>query len=876
MPIPLLAAKFFQPLPPAGWVKRTRLYQRLEESLLLNPPLTLVSAPAGYGKSTLVSEWLTTLGPGVKAVWLSLDEADDEPGRFLLYFVAALQKLEPVFGAEVFAALEAGHLPALDAFTTALVNELLAWETPHLLVLDDFQHVQNQFSLDCLNRLLAHHLGGFHLVLVTREDPALPLARFRARGQLAEIRAADLRFSDEEGLQFLRAGLGLALSSEDAARLTERTEGWAAGLQLAGLSLQGRENPATLIESLSGSHRFILGYLTEEVLKRQPAEIQAFLLQTSILSRLNGDLCEAVTGESGGAARLEALLASNLFLLPLDDEGCWYRYHHLFAELLQAQLRRSFPGQAAELHRRASAWYESQSLPVEAIEHALAAGETARVVRLLDVFGWSLLNQGYARSMEAWVQAIPPEERNHSPRLSLGFGWLHLLRANFESAQAYLRQAQAALANLAGGAAADALRAEALALEANLAQSRGDLAASVEAAQAALALAPVGSDRVTGLAWLALGGAYRQSAPYPQAAAALQQAAQASWQSQDWVTWMLAISHLTLMSIQYGRLRFAAETASRAVEQLAAFKIAPSPIIGAIYGALGLVDLEANRLQAARENFSRGLRLATFSGHSGSLVYNLVNLARLQQAEGDLPAAAQTLEEVAGHLRMGAPGWIRPEFAYRQTSLLLALGQTAEAESFLRQSGVTPSDDVTRRIDWIHLAWLRLLAAKKDPAALPLAEKMICFAEADGRDGLALPTLLLGALVGGPSAWLARALELGEREGYLRIFLDEGHPRLKDEFRRMNLTDSQRAYLEKIFAASGQNFQPSAFNLLPLSARELEVLRLLANGLSYAEIGERLVVSVNTVRYHVKGIYGKLGVEKQVQAVEKGRTLGLI
>lgn len=895
MPFPLLAAKFFQPVPFAGRVKRIRLLRLLEAGLQAQRPLTLVSAPAGYGKSTLVSDWLTeshalipnqkptTEGQSSKMAWLSLDEADDEPGRFLLYFVAALQKMEPAFSAELFAVLQAGQLPPLELLVTTLVNEMLDWQNLHLLTLDDFQHIQNPVTLEFLGSLLAHQPRSLHLVLVTREDPALPLARLRARGQLTEIRAADLRFSEPESLEFLRESLGLSLSEVESARLTERTEGWVAGLQLAGLSLQGRENPAALIESLSGSHRFILGYLTEEVLKRQPAEIQDFLLKTSILSRLNGDLCEAVSGESGGEARLEALLAANLFLLPLDDEGRWYRYHHLFAELLQAQLRRSAPGQVADLHRRASAWYEGQALPVEAIEHALAAGETARVTRLLDVFGWSLLNQGYARQMETWLQAIPPEARNHSPRLSLGFGWLHLLRANMDSALAYLRQAQSALAGAEPGEAVNALRAESLALEANLAQSRGDLAASVQAAQAALALAPAGSERVTGLAWLALGGAYRQSAPYAQAAEALEQAAQASWKSQDWITWMLAISHLTLMSIHYGRLRFAAETASRAVEQLAAFKIAPPPIIGAIYGALGLVDLETNLLEAARENFKRGIRMATFSGHSGSLVYNLVNLARLFQAEGDLPAAAQTLEEAARYLRMGAPGWMRPELVYRQTSLLLALGQTAAAESSLHQSDVTPADEVTRRTDWVHLAWLRLLVVQKDPAALPLAQKIIHSAAADGRDGIALPALLLGALAGGPSEWLARALELGEREGYLRVFLDEGVGRLQDEFRRVNLTSTQQAYLDTILAASGENFHPSAFvtrtaslSLPSLTDRELDVLRLQAEGLSYAEIAERLVVSVNTVRYHIKGMYGKLGVEKQIQAVEKGREMGLL
>jgi LuxR family maltose regulon positive regulatory protein len=480
--------------------------------------------------------------------------------------------------------------------------------------------------------------------------------------------------------------------------------------------------------------------------------------------------------------------------------------------------------------------------------------------------------------MEAWLQAIPPERRDHSPRVSLGFGWLHLLRANFDQAQVYLSQAQAAIAALEPGQGADALRAENLALQANLAQSQGNLPASIEAARAALILVPAGSGRVAGLAWLALGGAYRQSAPYAQAAEALQQAAWASWQSQDWVTWMLAVSQLTLMSIQYGRLRFAAETASGAVEQLDALQIAPPTTIGAIYGALGLVYFETNRLDAARENFSRGIRLATFSGHNGSLVYNKVNLARLLQAEGNLPAAAQVLDEVAGLLRMGAPGWMRPEFIDRQTSLLLTMGKPAEAEAVLRQSGVTPADEVSRRTDWIHLAWLRLLVAQKSPVALALAERILHFSEADGRDVVTLQALILGALAGGGADWLVRALELGEEEGYVMVFLEAGDDikkRLKDEGEKMK-TGRLRDYLEKLLAIAGIEIGSSSSFHLSLTDRELEVLRLLAEGLSYAEIADRLVVSVNTVRYHVKGIYGKLGVEKQAQAVEKGRELGLI
>jgi LuxR family maltose regulon positive regulatory protein len=421
------------------------------------------------------------------------------------------------------------------------------------------------------------------------------------------------------------------------------------------------------------------------------------------------------------------------------------------------------------------------------------------------------------------------------------------------------------------------VQAECLALQANLAQTRGDLAGSLEAAQRSLALVPESSNRVKGLALLALGGVYRQSAGYPQAADALQQAAQASRQSQDWVTWMLAVTLLTQLSIQYGRLQFAAGIASHAVEELNRLHIAPPPVVGAVYGALGLVDFEANHVESARLNFGRGIRLATFSGHSGSLVYNKLHLARLLQTEGELAAAAQTLEEAAGLLRAGAPGWMRPELIYRQVSLLLAMGKAAEAEAILHQAGITPADEVSRRSEWIHLAWLRLLVARRDASAQALAGNILRFSEAGERNGTSLLALILGALAGGGGDWLGRALQLAESEGYVRIFTDEGEP-LAALLRKLPATEYICKLLATFPAAVSTGEHPKGHPGLvePLTDREREVLRLLAEGLSYGKIAERLVVSVNTVRFHVKGIYGKLGVEKQVQAVEKGRELGLI
>ena len=581
----LLASKFFQPVPTPNWVERTRLNVYLNEGLQASHPLTLVSAPAGYGKSTLVAEWVRQVKRPV--AWLSLEEGEDDPLRFFSYFITSLRQIDARLGVELNAVLAAGQLPPTEVLVATLVNDLLKVKSAFICVLDDFQFIQDKMILEVLNSLITQRLDTLHLVLVTREDPALPLARLRAKNQLTEIRAADLRFDEAEIECFLCGGMGLALSEQDILHLAQRTEGWAAGLQLAAiamkspLSMQEQTSRSAFIESLSGSHRFILGYLTDEVLKVQTPEVQTFLLQTSILTKLNGELCDALTGHNDSAARLENLLAANLFIIPLDDEGYWYRYHHLFSDLLQNQLRRSHPQQVTALHQRASQWYETHNMPLEAIEHALAAGEYSRVVNLLEQHGWDLLNLGHVRKMESWIQAIPAEWRGSSPRSNLGFAWMHMLRGHFGQVVSYLQQSQLALERLEPTVPqTQALQAECLALQANFFQIQGKVAESIDAAQRALQLVAPENLRVVGLSFLGLGAAYRQAGDFEPSMAALQNAIHASREAGEWVTEMLAVSHLTLMSLQYGRLHFAAEIASQSIERMERHHAAPPPIVG--------------------------------------------------------------------------------------------------------------------------------------------------------------------------------------------------------------------------------------------------------------------------------------------------------
>ncbi|WP_172451049.1 LuxR C-terminal-related transcriptional regulator [Candidatus Chloroploca asiatica] len=854
----LLMPKLHRPAPPRRALARPGLVARLHAGLEARHPLTLIAAPAGYGKTTLAAQWIAHLNGAV--AWLSLDEADDDPLRFCTYLVAALQQVHPDIGAELLPVLRAGHLPSQATLVTTLLNDLEAAyvdrqtvepsPTPFVCVFDDFHVIQRPAILSIVQALLAHPPVGLHLVLVTREDPALPLARLRARDQLTELRAADLRFNEVETALFLQTGMDLALTEADLTRLTERTEGWAVGLQLAGLSLQTHADPTAFVAALSGSHRFILSYLTEEVLARQPSSVQHFLRDTAILTRLSGDLCDAVTGRSDSADMLERLLAANLFIIPLDDEGRWYRYHHLFADLLQHTLQRKHAASLPGLHQRASQWYERHDMPIASVEHARAAGDMQRVVTLLEEYGWRLLTREDAPMLQQWIHALPQALRQRSPRLNTLLVWAHILHGTYQQATPYLAAAHAALADLPPEATETrALQADILAAESFLAQVQGQMLEALGMAQQARSLVPEAQPRLVGSTALALGVAYRVAGRFDEAVASLEEALHAAQAIDDHVTAMVAVAHLALIWSPQGRLRRLVASAEAVLERTeVAVQMAPL-MIGTVHAVLGQVYYEWNQVAKARALLQHALRMAQLSSQPTSAIYASLSLARLCQETGEAEAAARYLRDAGELLAQGAPAWVRLDWVAQQVALLVAQGQLAEAEASLTATGIPAEAPVTYRTDAIHLAWLRWMIARHHPQALALAERIVQSAETDGRTGTLIYALVLGAKAGGGTAWLARARQLGEPEGYQRVFSE-------------NDLDQQALPAQELIE--------------PLTERECEVLYLLAEGLTYAQIAERLIISINTVRYHVKGIYGKLGVAKQVQAVERARALGLI
>ncbi|MFN3982900.1 MAG: helix-turn-helix transcriptional regulator, partial [Caldilinea sp.] len=440
MTIPMLATKLYIPPLPPKVVIRPRLIEQLTAGLAIGRKLSLIAAPAGFGKSTLASAWIA--GCGRPAAWLSLDEHDGDPVRFLAYLVRALQGVAPALGAGILDALQSPQPPALDALLTALLNEIAHAPHPCILVLDDY-HLVNAGQVDTALIFLLEHLPPqLHLFITTREAPALPLPRLRARNQLTDIGAAELRFTPAEAAEFLQQVMGLALTAEEAAALEQRTEGWIAGLQLAALSMQGSQDVAGFIQAFSGAHRHIVDYLVTEVLQRQPEPIRDFLLQTSILDRMNGALCDAVTAQPGGAAQLESLQRGNYFLIPLDETRTWYRYHHLFADVLRARLTAEQPDQAARLHRRASDWYAQQGALPDAIRHALAAEDFARAAHWIEQAAPALRRTRQEALILGWLQTLPDAIFHNRPVLSVTYALALLVSGATTGVEERLRAAE--------------------------------------------------------------------------------------------------------------------------------------------------------------------------------------------------------------------------------------------------------------------------------------------------------------------------------------------------------------------------------------------------------------------------------------------------
>src|SRR6266851_838508 len=833
MSTPILATKLYIPPPRPSVVSRPRLLDRLNEGLYRK--LTLISAPAGFGKTTLVSQWLA--GGARPAAWLSLDEGENDLTRFLTYLVAAVQTLAATIGAGVVSALLSPQPPPPASILTALLNDLTTISDQFVLVLDDYHVIEAKAVDQALTYLVEHLPPQMHLVIVTREDPQLPLARLRARGHLTEVRAVDLRFTPSEAAAFLNQVMGLTLSAEDIAALERRTEGWIAGLQFAALSLQGQPDATSFIRSFTGSHHFVLDYLVEEVLGQQPEHIQTFLLRTSILDRLCGPLCDAVLldASASGQATLEYLEHANLFIIPLDNERCWYRYHQLFADLLRLRLHQSIASSTgdegksiAELHIRASQWYEDHDLEIEAFHHAAAAHDVERAERLMEGEGIPLHFRGAVAPVLHWLESLPKAVLDTRPSLWVRYASLLLVNGQTTGVEEKLQAAEAALQ----GSEPDDMTRD---LVGQIAADRATLAltqyeAETMLAQSRRALEYLHPDNlaVRATAHWTLGVAYFLQGDRARARRAYTETIALSQAAGESFTTILATLGLGNIQEADNQLSLAAETYRRVLQLLGD---QPLPLASEAHLALARICYEWNDLEAALAHGRQSLQLARqFDRAIDRFVLCEVLLARLQLAQGDVAGAAALLAEAGQSARQHNFVDRLPEVAAAQVLLLLGQGNLAAA-AHLAQMHELP----------ICLA--RVLLAQGDTsAALAVLESWRGQMEAKGWQDERLKVMVLQAVALRAHGeqdqavhLLCDALSLAEPGGFIRLFVDEGRPmaHLLSQAEALGMLPDYTGKLLAVCKAEQQKSEntsslpPPAQPLIePLSRREVEVLHL--------------------------------------------------
>jgi LuxR family transcriptional regulator, maltose regulon positive regulatory protein len=907
----LLATKLYVPAPSPGFVARPRLAGALDEGLARG--LVVVCAPAGAGKTALLADWARR---GQRPVaWLSLDAGDNDPARFWRHVVAALDRVCPGIAERLAPLLGPPAPPSFDGLVTALVNELTSQPGEAVLVLDDYHLIDAQMVHDSLVFLLEHLPPGLHLALASRSDPPLPLARLRARRQLAELRAGELRFTGDEAAALLREAAGADLPGAELAALAARTEGWAAGLQLAGLSLRGQPDVTGFVAAFSGSHRYVLDYLTEEVLERQPDPLRVFLLQTSVLDRLSGELCDAVTGRTGGQAMLEQVEQAGLFLVPLDEVRGWWRYHHLFADLLRARLQQEQPGRVAELHRAAAAWHDEHGLADEAVRHALAAGDPTWAARLIERYADELHLRSERATLQRWRAALPAELVRSRPRLLLAEGRMALLSGRVEEVEAALEDAERAWAD--SRAAADepyepsvgrgpsvfANVPATIALEhAFLAEFRGDAEGMAASASRALGelddrdwmLASLARERLAVAEWL------RGRLPAAEEAMASRAAGFRVAEEPTLAAW--GAYYLGQVQRAQGKLDAAAATYQQALEITAQPGQPTLPAAGVGYVGLAEIAYQRDELDSALRYVTEGLAPCRQLTYTQQLATGLAALAWIRQANGDPGGAREAMEE-AGRAAPG-PGvasLLNPVPAQR-ARLLLAQGDIAAAARWTRERGLGAGDDPVYPREREYLVLARVLLAQNRPGpALALLGRLHAAAAAQNRAGSiieiqALRALALAAAGAHDAAVdaLTEALMLGCPQGYVRVFADEGPPMAALLARLVAAQKADEAAargvplgcLARVLRAFGERpAAPGAWRdggpavpglVEQLTTRELDVLRLLAAGAPNPQIARELVVSLDTVKKHVSHILGKLGAANRTEAVTRASQLGLI
>lgn len=898
--VELLNTKLFIPRPRKNLVPRPNLVKRLNAGL--DKKLTLIAAPAGFGKTTLLSEWIPQSPRCV--TWFSLDDGDNDPTRFWAYFISSLQQLRADLCESALVLLQSPQAPPINSILTVLMNDVLAFQDWFAIVLDDYHLIDSQPIHEALAYLIAHLPANMHVVIATRTDPPLPLARLRGRDKLTELRANDLRFTMDESESFFAQEVGEKLTAGEIAVLEARTEGWITGLQIAALSLQGREDMSGFIHAFSGSHRHILGYLVDEVINKRPRGTLDFLLHTSILERLCGPLCDAVTGNTDGQAILESLEHANLFITPLDDEGKWYRYHHLFAEALQGRLRQSQAGQISKPHQQASEWFERNGLTTEAIEYSLRGHDWAHSIQLIeaDIDGAQL--RGEIATLLRWLGTLPEKAIQTRPKLGLTHALLLTFVDDFAGAEQRLGIAEQALRSNPLSNADDqaALMGQAAAVrEVNALMLEYPGEAILAAGREALKLLPDSDLARRGYSLSIMGCAYYlQLGDMQSAERAFQDGLRLSLAARDVFSLLQIYTHLSQMRAIQGRLRAADEPC----EELLRLAVQPDSENKAAAGLghvmHGRILYERNDLLGAQDVLTAGItELAGFSLKRANII-GCILLAQVKLALGEMNEGRTILESAWNTIQKYRLKQITiPAPAYR-VRLLLQLGDLDAAMQWAAGIELPSDKPLHPALEYDYITLARVHLAQSQPAeARQLLVRLLPPAAAAERMARVVEILALQAVAAsmqgdktGAISALEHVLTLAKPEGFVRSFKDEGEPmhqllvdyqlRIKKQIGDSVDSESHSllAYVNRLLAAFSQpsfTEKPNLESLIdPLSERELDILRLIATGLSNQEIAGILVIAVSTVKSHINSMYSKLGTQRRTQAIAIGRDLGLI
>ncbi len=881
--MPILATKLHIPPSTSNVVYRSRLFQVLNRGL--EHKLILVSAPAGFGKTTVITSWFETLDCAV--AWLSLEEADNVPSRFLLYLIAALQSIEPGIGQYVMPILQSPQQPPLENILTLLLNDISLLEQNIILVLDDYHSIDMPEIDKALTFLLDHLPYHMTLIITTREDPQLPLAKYRARAELSELRAKDLRFTGDEMSIFLNQRMGLDLSSDAIAALENRTEGWIASLQMAAISLQGQDDKTRFVEAFTGSHRYIMDYLVEEVLQQQSAETRNFLLKTAILTRLNADLCDAVSETQGSQPVLEQLEKRNLFIAPLDNIRRWYRYHHLFADALQARLKRESPDDFMSSHQGAARWYEENAYPLEAIRHAFIATDYQLAARVLELI-WSEMDLSYqsARWFK-WAKQLPEDLILIRPVMCLAYAWAFINQGDFQAGEHYLQLAENQLDSELNDIVIhdvqqwEMLPAAIISARAYLAMATGQIDRTIYYAKESLALATDPAQTSHRQASALLGFASWAKGDLQEADKALERYLSGVNYSESGI-----IAYIGDLRIQLGQLHDAHRIYQESLKRLDDF---PSPGVEELYRGLAEFYLETGNLDEAKQY----LDMSKASGKQMAILTwqqrYFVTESRYYAISGEYDTALKLLDLAEAHYLQTAMPDIRPILA-EKARIWLKQDRLDEVDYWVKQQGLATTDSLHYLKEYEHITLARLEIAAYQQSKnresceqiRDFLERLLKAAEAGSRLQTVIEIHILQAklaLVSGEveSALhlFEQALDCAEPQGYVYLFMVEG------EDAKFLLQQSNHPYAPQLLAAFPNSStrvkaNPQAGLLDALSEREIDVLQKMAEGLTNPEIAERLYISKHTVKVHTRNIYSKLAVKNRTQAVTKARSLGII